>query len=77
MGRETDHFSLGGRSSAARSALACSSDPVTLNAYPSLIERGLRQPTLSMLLRLAYAIDTEPTKLVEDTLANLQVESLG
>jgi transcriptional regulator with XRE-family HTH domain len=45
--------------------------------YPSLIERGLRQPTLSMLLRLADALDTVPTKLVEDTLANLQIESPG
>jgi hypothetical protein len=40
-------------------------------------ERGFRQPTLSMLLRLADSLDTEPTKMVEDTLANLQVESLG
>jgi len=30
-----------------------------------------------MPLRLADALDMESTKLVEDTLANLKVESLG
>ena len=32
--------------------------------YPSLVERGLRCPTLAMLLRLADALSIEPARLV-------------
>ena len=35
--------------------------------YPSLLERGLRQPTLHMLLRLAGAVDMEPGLMVTAT----------
>jgi transcriptional regulator with XRE-family HTH domain len=31
--------------------------------YPSLLERGLRSPTVSMLLRVANALDVEPARL--------------
>jgi XRE family transcriptional regulator, regulator of sulfur utilization len=41
--------------------------------YPSLVERGLRCPTLSMLLRLADALAIEPALLVTETVKRLPV----
>lgn len=35
--------------------------------YPSLVERGLRTPTLSMILRLAEALETSPVEMVAKT----------
>ncbi len=43
--------------------------------YPSLLERGLRGPTVEMLLRLADALDVEPTRLVADTVERLRKEA--
>jgi transcriptional regulator with XRE-family HTH domain len=43
--------------------------------YPSLLERGLRHPTLRMLLRLADALGTAPERLVTDTVARLREEA--
>ncbi len=40
--------------------------------YPSLVERGLRCPTLTMLLRLADALAVEPAWLVTETVKRLQ-----
>jgi len=40
--------------------------------YPSLVERGLRCPTLAMLLRLADALAVEPARLITETLKRLQ-----
>lgn len=40
--------------------------------YPSLVERGLRCPTLAMLLRLADALAIEPAQLVAETVKLLQ-----
>jgi transcriptional regulator with XRE-family HTH domain len=40
--------------------------------YPSLLERGLRCPTLTMLLRLADALAVEPARLVAETIKRLQ-----
>ena len=40
--------------------------------YPSLVERGLRCPTLSMLLRLADALDVEPAQLVNEAVKLLR-----
>jgi transcriptional regulator with XRE-family HTH domain len=40
--------------------------------YPSLLERGLRCPTLTMLLRLADALAVEPARLVVETVKRLQ-----
>jgi transcriptional regulator with XRE-family HTH domain len=40
--------------------------------YPSLLERGLRQPTLAMLLRLAGALEIQPERLVTETVGRLQ-----
>jgi transcriptional regulator with XRE-family HTH domain len=34
--------------------------------YPSLLERGLRSPTLAMVFRIANALEVEPTVLVAD-----------
>ena len=39
--------------------------------YPSLVERGLRCPTLAMLLRLANALNVEPARLITDTVQRL------
>jgi XRE family transcriptional regulator, regulator of sulfur utilization len=61
---------------AARVERAISQD--TLNAicdvdrtYPSPVERGLRCPTLTMLLRLAHALRVEPALLVTETVRRL------
>ena len=40
--------------------------------YPSLLERGLRGPTVAMLLRLATALGVEPERLVTDTVLRLR-----
>lgn len=42
--------------------------------YPSLLERGLRQPTLHMMLRLANALGTKPEEWVMGTVARLRGE---
>lgn len=39
---------------------------------PSLLERGLRQPSMTMILRLAAALGVEPERLVTDTVARLR-----
>lgn len=44
--------------------------------YPSLLERGLRQPTLAVVVSLAAALGIEPTILVQMTVARLRTESL-
>ena len=40
--------------------------------YPSLLERGLRHPTLLMLLRLSAALKIAPEQLVTETILRLQ-----
>ena len=40
--------------------------------YPSLLERGLRTPTLTVLLEIARALDMEPAQLVSDTAERLR-----
>jgi len=42
--------------------------------YPSLLERGLRTPSLDALLRLARALDIAPAMLVTMTERNLTGE---
>ena len=44
--------------------------------YPSLIERGLRQPTLAVLIAVAFALKMEPALLVTMTVARLRREAL-
>jgi len=39
--------------------------------YISLLERGLRQPTITTLIALAEALDTDPAVLVKSTTAFL------
>ncbi len=39
--------------------------------YPSLLERGLRQPTISVLIDIASALGVEPASLVNMTIARL------
>jgi hypothetical protein len=48
-------------------------DPRT---YPSLLERGLRQPTLAVLIAVAYALEIEPALLVTMTVARLRREAV-
>jgi transcriptional regulator with XRE-family HTH domain len=40
--------------------------------YPSLLERGLRTPTLGMILAFARALDTALELLITETLIRLQ-----
>ena len=40
--------------------------------YPSLLERGLRSPTLAMIFRLSQALDVNPSLLVTRTLDELR-----
>ena len=42
--------------------------------YPSLLERGLRSPTLGMLFRISEALGIEATRLVAATLDKLRRE---
>jgi len=42
--------------------------------YPSLLERGLRTPTLAVVLRLANALETEPSRLICETALRLQLD---
>ncbi len=48
-----------------RLALECDLD----RTFISLLERGLRQPTLTTLVVLARALDLEPAELVRQTMA--------
>jgi transcriptional regulator with XRE-family HTH domain len=40
--------------------------------YPSLLERGLRSPTLAMIFRLSEALDINPSLLVARTYDELR-----
>lgn len=40
--------------------------------YPSLLERGLRTPTLTVLLKLAEALEIEPAELINATLERVR-----
>lgn len=40
--------------------------------YPSLLERGLRSPTLAMVLRISEALDINPSLLVAKTYDELR-----
>ena len=44
------------------------------STYPSLLERGLRGPTITMLLRLARVLRVRPEQLLADTVARLRGE---
>src|SRR3984893_18806487 len=37
--------------------------------YPSLLERGLRQPTIGTLMRISQVLRIAPVRLLEETLA--------
>jgi transcriptional regulator with XRE-family HTH domain len=39
--------------------------------YPSLLERGLRTPTLTVIFQLAEALEASPTSLITQTLEEL------
>ncbi len=40
--------------------------------HPSLLERGLRKPTLAVVLRLANALETTSSRLITETALGLQ-----
>lgn len=42
--------------------------------YVGMLERGLRQPALDVLLRLAQALDLPPGELVTETARRLSVD---
>jgi transcriptional regulator with XRE-family HTH domain len=44
--------------------------------YPSLLERGLRQRTLAVLIAVGYALEIDPALLVTMTVARLRREAL-
>jgi transcriptional regulator with XRE-family HTH domain len=46
-------------------------------SYPSLLERGLRTPTLTSIVRLAEVLGMDPGKLVEQTLIRLALRRLA
>ncbi|MFC4253180.1 helix-turn-helix domain-containing protein [Sinimarinibacterium flocculans] len=59
-----------------RTACAISQEALALSAgvdrtFVSLLERGLRQPTLETLFRLAAVLDTSPEAMVAMTRQNL------
>ena len=63
---------------AARRARGLSQEALAQRAgldrtYPSLLERGLRTPTLGTLIDLAAALSLRPEQLVTDALARLGV----
>jgi transcriptional regulator with XRE-family HTH domain len=43
--------------------------------YPSLLERGLRTPTLRVVIDLARVLQVHPAQLVTDTLKRLRREA--
>jgi transcriptional regulator with XRE-family HTH domain len=43
-------------------------------SYLSMLERGLQQPTLAMLLKIAKALNLDPEKMVTATLERIQAE---
>jgi transcriptional regulator with XRE-family HTH domain len=42
--------------------------------YPSMLERGLRQPTLGRIIAIANALDIQPVVLVASTVARLRAQ---
>lgn len=40
--------------------------------YPSLLERGLRQPTIGRLIAIAFALHVDPSTLVIMTMVKLR-----
>ena len=44
-------------------------------SYLSMLERGLQQPTLAMLLRIAKALSTQPEQLVIATVERLEKDA--
>jgi transcriptional regulator with XRE-family HTH domain len=45
--------------------------------YPSLLERGLRQPTIGTLMRLSHVLRIAPVQLLEETLACYGADEVG
>lgn len=44
--------------------------------YPSLLERGLRQPTIGKVIDIACALHLDPAALVNMTIARLRTEGV-
>jgi transcriptional regulator with XRE-family HTH domain len=62
---------------AARKRRGISQEQLGLDAdldrtYPSLLERGLRTPTLTALFEIPRVLCVEPTQLVDETLSRLR-----
>jgi ribosome-binding protein aMBF1 (putative translation factor) len=70
-------FAFGLTLLSARTAQGLSQDELSAlcgldRTYPSLMERGLRGPSVAMLLRLADGLGVEPAWLVTETVARLR-----
>jgi ribosome-binding protein aMBF1 (putative translation factor) len=46
-------------------------------SYPSLLERGLRQPTVGTLIRLSQVLRIAPLRLLEETLAYCDADEVA
>jgi transcriptional regulator with XRE-family HTH domain len=66
------HVLRGLRRERAVSQEALAFDAAIDRTYPSLLERGLRHPTLTILLRLSWALAVEPVELVHRTVQQLR-----
>lgn len=79
-GRHRSARAFGQALKAARVAKGLSQEQLAEGAqfdptYVSLLERGLRTPTLSVLIDIGYALDMEPQQLVSATIDKLGGDS--
>jgi transcriptional regulator with XRE-family HTH domain len=77
IGRKQAARAFGQALRAARLARGLSQEQLAEGAEldrttPSLYERGLRTPTLTVLIDIGHALDIEPTQLVSDTIERLR-----
>jgi transcriptional regulator with XRE-family HTH domain len=78
--RDSAALAFGGALRAARKAAGMTQEQLAEAAgfdrtYPSLLERGLRSPTVSVILCLAAALGIDPAQLVRDVLVRLHGRS--
>jgi transcriptional regulator with XRE-family HTH domain len=79
--RRSVAHSFGAALRAVREAQGVSQDTLSERCdfdrtYPSLLERGLRGPTVAMLLRISDALSIAPERLLGETVARLRGDKL-
>lgn len=77
VGRRDTARAFGQALRAARLAKGLSQEQLAEGAeldptYPSLLERGLRTPTLTVLIEIGHVLGVEPMQLVSDTIDRLR-----